>query len=88
MVDEINESVVGLQKCRDPLSQLEIAIAFAVENSTAARGVMMACSLKENGSARAAGPAAWRVAPEVYKKGILPFNAPFAPAAVEKIRKK
>jgi hypothetical protein len=45
---EIIESVVGLQKRLDPLPQLGIAVAFAVEDSTAARGVMMACGLKEN----------------------------------------
>jgi len=40
---------VGLLERLDPLTQLGIAVTFSVEDHTAARGVMMACSLKENG---------------------------------------
>jgi hypothetical protein len=49
LVDEIIESVVGLQERLDPLPQLRIAHAFAVQDCGAVRGVMMACSLQENG---------------------------------------
>jgi len=41
-------SVVGLQECLDPLPQLGIAQAFAIQDCVAVREVMVVCSLQEN----------------------------------------
>jgi hypothetical protein len=40
---------VGLQERLDPMSQLDVAVAFAVQNCAAVREIMMTCSLKEYG---------------------------------------
>jgi hypothetical protein len=49
LVDEIVDSVVGLQECLDPLPQLGIAHAFVVQYCGAVRDVMKVGSLQENG---------------------------------------
>jgi hypothetical protein len=49
LVGKIVESVVGLQKRLDPLAQLGIAHAFAIQDRGAIRKFVIVCSFQENG---------------------------------------